>query len=207
MITVGLQPGAAGPVLVAEAVVIVLDGGVRGRLEWWVSSASAQVRQVLRARIVLAAANGQSNGVIARDLEISVNTARKWRGRFAAVGLEGLTDARRSGRPGAYGPKVHVAIVVAATSAPPHPESTWSHRTIAEQVAGTAFASISASQVGRILANLDLKPHRVRGWLTRRDSSDFWERAADVCSLYHDPPEGAVVLSIDEKTATAARSR
>ncbi|WTZ96200.1 IS630 family transposase [Streptomyces sp. NBC_01378] len=63
------------------------------------------------------------------------------------------------------------------------------------------------SQVGRILADLDLKPHRVRGWLTRRDTPDFWDRVADVCDLYRDPPEGAVVLSIDEKTAIAARAR
>ncbi|MDX3533596.1 IS630 family transposase [Streptomyces sp. MB09-01] len=78
---------------------------------------------------------------------------------------------------------------------------------IAAQAAGTCFAPVSASQVGRILADSDLKPHKVRGWLTRRDTPDFWERAADVCALYLNPPEGAVVLSIDEKTAIAARSR
>ncbi|MEU0436196.1 IS630 family transposase [Streptomyces sp. NPDC006290] len=66
---------------------------------------------------------------------------------------------------------------------------------------------LSPPRVGRILADLDLKPHRVRGWLTRRDTPDFWERVADVCDLYRNPPEGAVVLSIDEKTAIAARSR
>lgn len=74
-------------------------------------------------------------------------------------------------------------------------------------MADTCFASVSASQVGRILAGLDLKPHRVRGWLIRRDTPDFWQRAAAVCALYLDPPEGAVILSIDEKTAIAARSR
>ncbi|MFC4503583.1 MULTISPECIES: IS630 family transposase [Streptomyces] len=51
------------------------------------------------------------------------------------------------------------------------------------------------------------QPHRVRGWLTRRDTPDFWDRVADVCDLYRNPPRGAVVLSIDEKTAIAARSR
>ncbi|WP_434592930.1 IS630 family transposase [Streptomyces sp. A5-4] len=183
------------------------DEGVRDRLVRAASSVTAQVRQALRARIVLAAADGLTNGSIARELGISVNTVRKWRGRFAAGGLQGLLDAQRSGRPRTYGSEVRVAIVAAATSAPPHPESTWSHRTIAAQVAGTVFAKISASQTGRILADLDLKPHRVRGWLTRRDSPDFWERVADVCSLYRNPPEGAVVLSIDEKTAIAARSR
>ncbi|MFJ9777923.1 IS630 family transposase, partial [Kitasatospora sp. NPDC101157] len=180
---------------------------VRARLEKLAASATAQVRQVLRAGIVLAAADGLANGAIARELEISVNTVRKWRGRFAAGGPDGLDDAKRSGRPRTYGCEVRVAVVAAATSTPPHPESTWSHRTIAARVADTVFAAISVSQVGRILADLDLKPHRVRGWLTRRDTPDFWDRAADICRLYRTPPAGAVVLSVDEKTAIAARSR
>lgn len=189
------------------AVAVVLEPEVRERLVRTVASAKSQVRVVLRARVVLAAADGLANGAIARELEVSVNTVRKWRGRFAAVGVDGLRDAARSGRPKAYGPEVRVAIVATATSAPPHPEATWSHRAIAARVAGTCFAPVSASQVGRILADLDLKPHKVRGWLTRRDTPDFWERAADVGALYLDPPEDAVVLSIDEKTAIAARSR
>ncbi|MFI6007193.1 IS630 family transposase [Streptomyces sp. NPDC051366] len=186
---------------------VKLEEPVRQVLVRVAVSLKAQVRQVLRARIVLAAAQGDANGAIARELAVSVNTVRKWRGRFAAEGMSGLKDAKRSGRPRGYGPRVRLAIVAAATSAPPYPESTWSHRTIAEQVAGTVFAAISASQVGRILADLDLKPHRVRGWLTRRDTPDFWERAADICELYLSPPDDAVVLSIDEKTAIAARSR
>jgi transposase len=189
------------------AVGVELDAAVRERLTRVALSVKGQVRAVLRARIVLAAADGDSNGAIARELDVSVNTVRKWRGRFAAAGLDGLRDAARSGRPKTYGPAVRVAIVATAASAPPHPESTWSHRTIAARVAGTVFATVSASQVGRILAGLDLKPHRVRGWLTRRDTPDFWQRAADICDLYRNPPEGAVLLSIDEKTAIAARSR
>lgn len=136
-----------------------------------------------------------------------MNTVHKWRERFAARGVEGLRDADRSGRPRSYGPEVWVAIVATATSVTPHPEATWSHRAIARKVADTCFVSVSASRVGRILAGLDLKPHTVRGRLTRRDTPDFWRRAAVVCALSLDPPEGAVVLSIDEKTAIAARSR
>ncbi|RPK36716.1 hypothetical protein EES39_31715 [Streptomyces sp. ADI92-24] len=126
---------------------------------------------MLRAWIVLAAADGLANGAIARELEISVNIVRKWGGRFAALGPDGLRDAERSGRPKSYGygPDVRVAIE-ASISAPPHPGVTWSHRAIAQRVAGTCFAPLSASQVGRILAGLDLKPHKVRGWLTRRDT-------------------------------------
>ncbi|MEU4351793.1 helix-turn-helix domain-containing protein [Streptomyces sp. NPDC023838] len=148
-----------------------------------------------------------ANGAIARKLTVSVNTVRKWRGRFAARGIDGLRDAGRSGRPRSYGPEVRMAIVATAPSMPPHPEATWSRRAIARWVAGTRFAPVSASHVGRILGDWDLKPHKVRGWLTRRDTPDFWQRAADVCALYLDPPEGAVILSIDEKTAIVARSR
>lgn len=74
-------------------------------------------------------------------------------------------------------------------------------------MASACFVSVSASQAGRILAGLDLKPHKVRGWLTRRDTPDFWQRASAVCALYLDPRQRTVVLSIDEKTAIAARSR
>ncbi|MFF8715269.1 helix-turn-helix domain-containing protein [Streptomyces sp. NPDC015184] len=188
------------------AVAVVLETEVRERLVRAVASVKSEVRAVLRARIVLAAADGLTNGAIARELAISVNTVRKRRGRFAARGVDGLRDAQRSGRPKIYGPEVRVAIVATATRSPPHPEATWSHRAVARQVAGTCFAPVSASQVGRILADLDPKPHKVRGWLTRR-APDFWQRASEVCAFCLDPPEGAVVLSIDEKTAIAAHSR
>src|SRR4029453_3632444 len=63
------------------------------------------------------------------------------------------------------------------------------------------------SQIGRILADLDIKPHRVRSWITRPDDPGFWERAADICGLYLVPPTNALVLSVDEKTGMPARSR
>ncbi|KRD17965.1 hypothetical protein ASE41_20910 [Streptomyces sp. Root264] len=147
---------------------VAIDSRVRERLVRTVASAKSEVRAVLRARIVLAAADGLSNGAIARQLEVSVNTVRKWRGRFAALGPDGLRDAERSGRPKIYGPEVRVAIVAAATSMPPHPEATWSHRAVAQHVAGACLVSVSASQVGRILAGLDLKPHKVQEGTKRR---------------------------------------
>jgi len=66
---------------------------------------------------------------------------------------------------------------------------------------------ISASQIGRILADLDIKPHRVGSWITRPDDPGFWERAADICGLCLVPPTGALVLSVDERTGMPARSR
>ncbi|MFD7533536.1 IS630 family transposase [Streptomyces sp. NPDC059849] len=184
-----------------------LDDETRDLLQRVASSAKAQVRQVLRARIVLAAADGAGNAAIARQLAVCVNTVRKWRGRFAERGPEGLKNAARSGRPRHYDDLVRVAVVATATSTPPGPAATWTHQAIAARVGSTVFAPISGSQVGRILAGLDLKPHKVRGWLARRDTPDFWDRVQDICGLYRDPPAGAIVLSIDEKTAIQARER
>jgi len=189
------------------AVAVTLDETARKALERLAASAKAQVRDVLRAGIVLAAADGQTNAGIARELDVAINTVRKWRGRFAERGPDGLKDTGRPGRPKVYDDRVRVAIVAAATSAPPHPAATWTHRAIAQRVAGTVFAAVSPSQVGRILAGLDLKPHKVRGWLTRRDTPNFWQGAEHICGFCRNPPQDALLLSIDEKTAIAARSR
>ncbi len=189
----------------APAVELATD--VRTVLERTAASAKGSVRDVMRARIVLAAAEGLPNAEIARELPAAINTVRKWRHRFTARGLAGLADAHRCGRPRQYDDIARVAVVAAATSPVPDGAAAWTHAAIAEQVRGTVFAPVSASWAGRVLAALDLKPHKVTGWLTRRDTPDFWERARDICELYRTPPQGAVVLSIDEKTAIAARSR
>jgi transposase len=144
----------------ATAVAVVLDEATRRRLERTAASASGQVRQVLRARIVLGAADELTNGQIAVACATSVNTVRTWRGRFALHGLPGLDDAQRPGRPKLYRPQARVQVVAIATSALPYPESTWSHRRIAGRLADLG---ISSSQVGRILNDLDIRPHRVRG--------------------------------------------
>ena len=94
--------------------------------------------------------------------------------------------------------------MAAATAERPEFDSQWSHRLLADYLCDLG---ISASQVGRILAELDIKPHQVRGWLTRKHDPSFWELTADICGLYLSPPTNALVLSIDEKTAIAARSR
>ncbi|MDQ0596404.1 hypothetical protein QF037_000749 [Streptomyces canus] len=189
------------------AVVVALAEPVRARLRRLAASVTAQVRQALRAKIVLAAADGLANAAIAREPKASVNTVRSGRGRFVSGGLATLHDAKRLGGPRTYGSQVRVRVVAAATGAPAHPESSWSHRGIAVEVAGMAFAAISPSQAGRILADLDLEPHRPRGWLTRRDTPDFWQRAAGICDVCLNPPGGAVVLSFDKRCAPLAEHR
>ncbi|MFD3657721.1 IS630 family transposase [Streptomyces sp. NPDC058620] len=162
------------------------------------------MRQVQRARVALAAADGQANAAIARELGVHLSTVRRWRKRFHMEGLAALQDRKRPGRRRRYGPEVHLTIVATVTSAKPATDSQWTHRAIAKSL---ALNGISASQVGRILADLDLKPHQVRGWLTRPDDPDFDAKAAEVCALYLRCPPQSVVLSVDEKTAMQARSR
>jgi transposase-like protein len=89
----------------AQAMQVVLEEEVRAKLERTASSARAEVRAALRARIVLAAACGDSNVAIARAQRVSVNTVRKWRRRFAATGLPGLQDAPRPWPPVSTDPR------------------------------------------------------------------------------------------------------
>ena len=187
-----------------HASTVVIDDAQRQRLQGLTRSQTAPYREVVRARIVLAAADEMPNAAIARELSISEDTVRTWRDRFVAQGVAGLSDRPRPGRPPVYGPDVHIRIVATATGELPEADSQWSHRLLAEQLTEDG---ISASQIGRILADLDLKPHRVRGWLTRRADPNFYVKAAEICELYLHRPAGSVVICIDEKTAIGARSR
>lgn len=184
---------------------VVVSGPRRkARLEAIVRRPSAPQALARRARIALLAGAGWANARIAAELGCTAATVRTWRRRFARGGLPALSDRPRSGRPEVYGPGVRLAIVAAATSVPPEGVTAWTHDLIAARLDGTG---ISASQVGRILAGLELRPDRVRGWLNRRDDDRFWAQAAAVCDIYLRPPPGTVVICIDEKTGIQAKSR
>jgi transposase len=175
----------------------------RTELERRVRAKTSTQREAQRARIVLLAADGVPNRQIAQQVVMSEEYVGTWRRRFAEKRFEGLKDMKRSGRPRKYGHDERLRVVAAATAERPEFDSEWSHRLLADYLSDLG---ISASQVGRILAELDIKPHQVRGWLTRKEDPSFWERAADVCGLYLSPPTNAIVLSVDEKTAISARS-
>jgi transposase len=178
----------------------------RTELERRLRAHTTTQRALRRARIIVLAADGVSNRQIARTVGIDEKGVATWRRRFAVQGLAGLADRDRPGRPRVYGHDDRLRIVATVTTQRPEVESQWTHQLIAERLHHDGLG-ISASQIGRVLADLDLKPHRVRGWRNRPDDPDFFERAADVCGLYLDQPHNALVLSVDEKTAIAARSR
>ena len=137
---------------------------------------------------------------------LSAQSVCKWRCQFRDYGLEGLKDASRIGRPLVYGPVERLVLMAKVTEEHPMVDTHWSHSELAVAMKAAAIP-ISASQIGRILAAGVLEPHLVQGWLTGRDTPEFWERAADVCAVYLNPPVSAVVLSIDEKTGIQAKSR
>lgn len=185
--------------------VVVLGERRKQRLLAIVARPTSPQRLVLRAKIVLAAGRGGSTAAIAAELDICEDTARKWRRRFVRDGMPGLADAARAGRPPLYDLDAHLLIVATVTEQAPEADSHWTHRRLAEHLHEPL--GISASQIGRILAALDLKPHRVRGWLNRPADPEFIGKAQAVCALYLDPPPDTVLLSVDEKTAIQATSR
>ncbi|MES9511070.1 IS630 family transposase [Streptomyces sp. NPDC000609] len=109
------------------------------------------------------------------------------------------------GRP-RLSPTDKLRIIATATAAPPGSDTVWIHRLLADRL-NLSGVAVSASQVGRILNAVDLKPHLVRGRLTRPADPEFFTRAADVCDLYRTCPPNAVVISVDEETGITARSR
>ncbi|MBK5228215.1 MAG: IS630 family transposase [Actinobacteria bacterium] len=183
---------------------ITLSTEEREQLHARVRAGTSEQRAVERARIVLLAAEGHANKEITRRLNVDADTVGKWRSRFAQQRLAGLEDQRRPGRPLVYNHDQRLKIIKTVTETPPEPASHWSGQQIADVLADEI--GISRSQIWRILDDLDLKPHQVQSWLTSKDP-EFWEKAADVCGLYLDPPDNALVLSVDEKSQMQAKSR
>jgi transposase len=154
---------------------------------------------------VLLAAGGWCNRDIAGMVDMHYNQVAVWRKRYAAYGLAGLGDEERSGRPFVYDHDDVLLLVKTVTEPPPHQATRWTMDALADAMAAHGVP-ISASQVWRICRGLDLKPWQVESWMTSHDP-DFWEKAADVCGLYLNPPENAVVWSVDEKTSIQAKAR
>jgi transposase len=155
----------------------------------------------LRAQIVLAAAEGQSNTQIAAQQGCNAVTVGKWRQRYLDQGVAGLLDEPRVGRPREIGDdKVEDIIVATLQQAPPDEATHWSTRTMARH------AKVSQTFVSRVWRAFGLKPHLVDTWKLSTDPQ-FVDKVRDVVGLYLDPPERAVVLCVDEKSQTQALAR
>jgi transposase len=133
------------------------------------------------------------------------NQVAVWRRRYGEQGLAGLDDEERTGRPCVYDHDDVLLLVKTVTEPPPDGATRWTMDALADAMKARGVG-ISASQVWRICRALDLKPWQVQSWMTSHDP-DFWAKAGDVCGLYLNPPENAVVWSVDEKSGIQAKSR
>lgn len=184
---------------------VQIDDEDRAELERRVRSRTVQARDAQRARLVLLAADGESNRAIGSTIGLHYNQVAVWRRRFEQFGLVGLDDGQRPGRPPVYDHDQVLTMVHLVTTEPPDARTRWTCELVAEQM-NVRGVPISASQVWRIFDALDLKPWQTTSWMTSKDP-EFWAKAADVCGLYLDPPTNAVVWSVDEKTGIQAKSR
>ena len=198
------------------AVPVTLTAAERKTLKMRVRGAKTPWRDRLRAQIVLAAARGRDNARIAAEMGISVDTARRWRGRFAARRLDGLKDLPRSGRPRRISAAERAAVVALACQLPAAtgvPLSRWTGPELAAELAARGLpGSISVSSVLRILAEHPVRPWQYRSWIYPR-APDFEAKANVILDLYQGfyggKPlrPGDRLLSFDAKPSIQARGR
>jgi len=190
VLRMGAHP--ASPLVVTAAEVAALRSIVR--------AGSSEQRAVRRARIVLLAAVGVANTRIAKEVGVSLPTVLLWRSRFEEHGLDGLADAPHPGRPRLYGREVRDKIVTETLTPPEGSVTNWSRARLAARV------GVSASTVGRVWREANLKPHRTETFTYSTDPL-LVEKVTDVVGLYLNPPERAIVLSVFDATQVQALDR
>ena len=179
---------------------IQLDEPSLEKLKSLVASRTSEVRLWERATILMELAAGKAQQEIAKQLGLARQTVRRWKQRFLKLGVEGLNDAPRSGRPATIGPEKIAQIVQKTMQETPDDSTQWSTRSLAQET------GVSASSVSRIWRKHKLQPHRVRTFKLSNDQL-FAEKTADIVSLYLTPPADSVVWSADEQCQLQALTR
>ena len=163
------------------AVQIELSDPDRQQLERWARSRSVSVRLHERSRMILMAAGGMTNKLIAEKLGIDENKVGRWRLRFASEGIEGIAKERpRGGNHGGRCPKrqaeLRSEVIRRTTQTLPEDATHWSCRSMARAL-GTTH-----SFVHRVWQSCGLKPHLIRTFKVSRDPH-FEEKLRDVVGL------------------------
>ena len=172
----------------------------RADLERWIRRPKTSQSLALRARIVLASAEGLSDQAIAEKLGVSRATTGKWRRRFLKEGCDGFFDLPRPGKPRTVSDEEVEQVVTKTLESLPENATHWSTRKMSEAT------GVSTTTVSRIWRAFGLKPHRVETFKLSTDPL-FIEKVRDIVGLYMSPPERAVVLCIDEKSQIQALDR
>nr|WP_281721022.1 IS630 family transposase [Nitrosomonas nitrosa] len=180
---------------------ISLDAEDRNTLQRWLNSRVVGPKQKLRAKIILMTAEGRPTEELMSLLKVSNPTLNLWRKRYLECGITGLIKGktRTPGIPPLSQDKIQEILTLTMTGKPVA-ATHWSCRTMARQV------GVSRMSVNRIWREHKLKPHRVKGFKVSNDPL-FAEKLRDVIGLYLDPPEKAIVFSVDEKSQIQALDR
>lgn len=179
---------------------VTVSPSERTMLEQWARRRTTAQGLAQRARIILGCAAGRSNSDIATELRITRQTVGRWRQRFVAKRLDGLLDEPRPGAPRRITDVQVEQVIIDTLEAKPADATHWTTRTLAKQV------DLSHSTVGRIWRAFGLQPHRSETFKLSRDPL-FVEKVRDIVGLYLDPPDRALVLSVDEKSQIQALDR
>jgi transposase len=180
---------------------LILTKEERQTLQRWARRARTAQALALRAKIVLACAEGATNQAVAERLGIWPQTVTKWRGRFVRLRLEGLSDEPRPGRPRTItDEQVEQVITKTLEEPPPRQDTHWSTRQMARAT------GLSQTAISRIWRAFGLKPHLVETWKLSTDPQ-FIDKVRDIVGLYLDPPQAALVLCVDEKSQIQALDR
>ena len=182
------------------AVALSCTAEVASELERLSRSRSGEVRLAERARIVLACLQGKRNDEVAREVGVRPNTVGLWRQRFSARGLQGLRDEPRTGKPAKYGAALRVRVLEQLELSPPAGMASWDGGSLAVAL------GVSDDAVWRVLRKEGIQLQRHRSWCVSTDP-EFAAKAADVIGLYLNPPQNALVLSVDEKPSIQALER
>lgn len=179
---------------------LVLADDEREELERYVRRATSSQRLALRSRIVLRCANGLPNKHVAAEIGVNPSTVAKWRQRFVEDRLDGLHDQDRPGAELKITDETVEELIVTTLETMPKGRSHWSTRSMAKKI------GMSHSSVGRIWRAFELKPHRSKTFQLSADPL-FIAKVRDVVGLYMNPPDNALVLSVDEKSQIQALNR
>lgn len=183
-----------------RAPILACDEKERKAIESLVASRTEEARLVERAKMIMGCLDGKPVIQIARELGVRPNTVIEWRKRFAQLGVAGLRDRPRSGKPVAYGAEFRKQVLSLLEAPPPKGQACWDGPSVAKRL------SVSDDAVWRLLRKEGICLSRQRSWCVSTDP-EFVAKAADIVGLYLNPPENALVLSIDEKPSIQALER